>query len=150
MGYCKFSDMSPISHFIEPGSILKKCCLVNFHGDWGGAEKVAIEVIKVLKQNYTPTLVTAFSGDFTDRFVSDESINVHTLQKGSARLEGSIIKILYILVFGLQLRKFVKNGKFELLYLNNQVAIVTSIFMLGYEIIARAYVSTKYSEKNNI
>ena len=110
---------------------MKKCCLVNFHGAWGGAEKVAIEVIKVLKKNYEPTLVTAFPGEFTNRLVTDDRINVHIITKGSAQYGSIISKIFLILVFGLKLRNYVKKENFDLLYLNNQVAIITSIFLLG-------------------
>lgn len=110
---------------------MKKCCLVNFHGDWGGAEKVALETMKVLKKSYDVTLVTGFHGEFTNRIITDDGIKLRVLLKIKPSFEGLIKKLMYILKFGWHLRNYVRNEELELVYLNNQVAIVSSIFLLG-------------------
>lgn len=107
-----------------------KLCIVNFHDTWGGAERVALEVAEALQHIYDVELITSAAGQFSERAVG---LKIHSLFEQSCDFSSSIKKLQNVIRFGIRLRKHVRQTDFNVVYLNNQVAIFMSIFLIGLD-----------------
>lgn|GEM_PF-5403393 len=107
---------------------MKTTCFVNYHATWGGAERVALEVCEALKEIGDVSVVSSAPGEFTRRF---EGRNVVTFQPVSGGFSTPSEKLAAVFRFGLWLRKHVREQGFDIVYLNNQIGVFLSVFLLG-------------------
>ena len=105
-----------------------KVCLVNFHHNWGGAERVALEVSAAAQNVGETTLVTSARGQLSDRA---NAVRICSLLGQKIAFSTPQEKLVAFVRFGIALRRFVHEKKFEVVYLNNQVGIFLSVFLIG-------------------